>query len=69
MYFVTQKEEDSPGYYATLDWVKKQIPHQRINNFRTDWNDGFAAAALVKSKGGPIPGYHEMENYPDRYSN
>ena len=28
------KEEDSPGYYATLDWVKKQIPHQRINNFR-----------------------------------
>ena len=49
--------------------MKKQIPHQRINNFRTDWNDGFAAAALVKSKGGPIPGYHEMENYPDRYSN
>ena len=28
------KEEDSPGYYATLDWVKKQIPNQRINNFR-----------------------------------
>ena len=28
------KEEDSPGYYATLDWVKKQLPEQRINNFR-----------------------------------
>ena len=28
------KEEDSPGYYATLNWVKNQIPHQRINNFR-----------------------------------
>jgi len=28
------KEEDSPGYYATLDWVKKQIPNHRINNFR-----------------------------------
>lgn len=28
------KEEDSPGYYATLDWVKSQIPTQRINNFR-----------------------------------
>ena len=28
------KEEDSPGYYATLDWVKGQIPDQRINNFR-----------------------------------
>ena len=28
------KEEDSPGYYATLDWVKSEIPNQRINNFR-----------------------------------
>lgn len=28
------KEEDSPGYYATLNWVKNQIPDQRINNFR-----------------------------------
>ena len=28
------KEEDSPGYYATLNWVKNQIPNQRINNFR-----------------------------------
>ena len=28
------KEEASPGYYATLDWVKRQIPDQRINNFR-----------------------------------
>ena len=28
------KEEDSPGYYATLDWVKSQLPEQRINNFR-----------------------------------
>ena len=28
------KEEASPGYYATLDWVKNQIPDQRINNFR-----------------------------------
>lgn len=28
------KEEDSPGYYATLNWVKNQIPNARINNFR-----------------------------------
>ncbi len=28
------KEEDSPGYYATLNWVKNQMPNQRINNFR-----------------------------------
>ena len=28
------KEEDSPGYYSTLNWVKNQIPNFRINNFR-----------------------------------
>ena len=28
------KEEDSPGYYATLNWVKNQLPNQRVNNFR-----------------------------------
>ena len=32
------KEEASPGYYATLDWVKRQIPDQRINNFRVSQN-------------------------------
>ena len=32
------KEEDSPGYYATLDWVKRTIPNQRINNFRVSTN-------------------------------
>jgi len=32
------KEEDSPGYYATLDWAKRQIPNQRINNFRVSRN-------------------------------
>ncbi|XP_059081072.1 uncharacterized protein LOC131878933 [Tigriopus californicus] len=61
------KEEDSPGYYATLDWVKSQIPTQRINNFRTDWNDGLAAAALVKAKGGPVPGFHDMDNHPENW--
>ena len=33
------KEEASPGYYATLDWVKRQIPDQRINNFRVSKSD------------------------------
>ena len=28
------KEEDSPGYYSSLNWVKNQIPNFRINNFR-----------------------------------
>ena len=30
------KEEASPGYYATLNWVKNQIPNMRINNFRVN---------------------------------
>ena len=33
------KEEDSPGYYATLNWVKNQIPDQRINNFRVSFDN------------------------------
>ena len=31
---ISFKEEDSPGYYSTLNWVKHQIPNARINNFR-----------------------------------
>ena len=27
-----------------------------MTHFQTDWNDGLAASALVKSKGGAIPG-------------
>ena len=117
------KEEASPGYYATLNWVKNQIPNMRINNFRvnwktlfffwnffhkafklklkswviysvwgqnpqsiyqasdtietekglspflqTDWNDGLAASSLVKAKGGPVPNFREMDNYPENWT-
>ena len=31
------QEEDSPGYYSTLNWVKHQIPNLRINNFRVSY--------------------------------
>ncbi len=34
---------------------------------QTDWNDGLSAAALVKAKGGPIPGYRDLETYPDHW--
>ena len=33
------KEEDSPGYYSTLNWVKNQIPNFRINNFRVSTSE------------------------------
>ena len=35
--------------------------------FQNDWNDGLAATSLVKAKGGPVPGYHEMDNYPEHW--
>ena len=35
--------------------------------FQTDWNDGLAAATLVKSKGGPVPGFRTMSNRPEAW--
>ena len=35
--------------------------------FQTDWNDGLAAAALVKSKGGPVPGFRQINNKPENW--
>ena len=43
------KEEASPGYYATLDWVKRQIPDQRINNFRVSTFDKEEISLLRKT--------------------
>lgn len=34
---------------------------------QTDWNDGLAASALVKAKGGPVPNFREMDNYPENW--
>ena len=34
---------------------------------QTDWNDGLAAASLVKAKGGPVPNFREMDNYPENW--
>ena len=25
---------DSPGYFATLGWTRKMIPHKNVNNFQ-----------------------------------
>jgi len=36
------QEEDSPGYYSTLNWVKNQIPNFRINNFRVSIENIYA---------------------------
>ena len=36
--------------------------------FQTDWNDGLSACALVKAKGGPVPGFRDLENYPQNWT-
>ncbi|CAG0919941.1 unnamed protein product, partial [Notodromas monacha] len=53
-------KENSPGYTATLDWTKSQLPQLPIDNFTTDWNDGAAVCALVRTFGGPIPEYDKI---------
>ena len=35
--------------------------------FQTDWNDGLAASALVKSKGGPVPGFRQISEKPENW--
>ena len=39
-----------------------------LYNFQTDWNDGLAASSLVKAKGGPVPNFREMDNYPENWT-
>jgi len=58
-------KENSPGFFATLRWVTSQIPGQKVKNFTTDWNDGIAVCNLVKSLGGPVPGFKNLTRNPE----
>ncbi|CAG0878889.1 unnamed protein product [Darwinula stevensoni] len=60
-------KENSPGYYATLNWAQKQIPNVLLRNFTTDWNDGLGLCSLVRSLGGPIPGYDKLNRDPQNW--
>ncbi|XP_069676636.1 filamin-A isoform X2 [Periplaneta americana] len=53
-------KEDSPGFHATLRWVNNQIPDTHVRNFTRDWNDGTVLCKLVRSLGGPVPGYDQL---------
>ncbi|GAB6018892.1 hypothetical protein CHUAL_000550 [Chamberlinius hualienensis] len=55
-------KEDSPGYVATLNWVRKQIPDKNVKNFTSDWNDGINLASLVRSLGASVHGYNQMNS-------
>lgn len=41
--------------------------HKYIRLLQTDWNDGLAASALVKSKGGPVPGFRQISEKPENW--
>ncbi|XP_037777486.1 filamin-A-like [Penaeus monodon] len=60
-------KEGGPGYKATLDWVRQQLPNRKINNFTTDWNDGMNLTTLVKQLGGPVPGFKRLRPDPDSW--
>ncbi|CAG2201759.1 FLNA [Mytilus edulis] len=64
-YFV---KPNSPGYYATLNWVCKQLKTTTISNLTTDWNDGYNLCAIVASQGGHIEGWPNLDR-KDHVSN
>ncbi|XP_049948482.1 filamin-A [Schistocerca serialis cubense] len=62
-------KEDSPGYHATLRWVNSQVPELNVRNFTRDWNDGTVLCSIVRSLGGPVPGYETMSTDPSSWEN
>ncbi|XP_078312685.1 filamin-C-like isoform X3 [Crassostrea virginica] len=48
---------DSPGYYATLNMVRKLLKSGNVNNFTSDWSDGRLLCNLCTSLGASIAGY------------
>ncbi|ELU07549.1 hypothetical protein CAPTEDRAFT_94500 [Capitella teleta] len=61
---------DSPGYNATLNWVRQQIPNSNVKNFQTAWNDGQALLALTESLGGKVDKDHiDSTNHTDVIQN
>ncbi|KAJ8310288.1 hypothetical protein KUTeg_012153 [Tegillarca granosa] len=57
-YFV---KSESPGYYATLNWICKQLRTTTITNLTTDWNDGYNLCAVVDSLGANVPGFPNLD--------
>ncbi|XP_064615046.1 filamin-A-like isoform X2 [Liolophura sinensis] len=64
-YFV---KTGSPGYYATLNWVCKQIRSPNVTNLTTDWNDGYYLCCVAQSLGAEIPGWPDIDK-TDHLSN
>ncbi|CAF0726884.1 unnamed protein product [Brachionus calyciflorus] len=57
-YFI---REGSPGYKATLKWIHSYIPDEEINNFSTDWNDGWLLCKLAYKMGINVAGFPNLD--------
>ncbi|XP_041356367.1 filamin-A-like [Gigantopelta aegis] len=57
-YFI---KKDSPGYYATLNWVCRLLRTTTISNLSTDWNDGVFLCSVVNALGGEVPGWPDID--------
>ncbi|XP_014668917.1 PREDICTED: filamin-C-like [Priapulus caudatus] len=62
-------KEGSPGYRATLQWVKQKVVDMHVTNFTTDWNDGRALCSLVIALGGNVVGYPNLNPNEGQYNN
>ncbi|KAG8237576.1 hypothetical protein J437_LFUL003300, partial [Ladona fulva] len=61
-------KEDSPGFHATLRWVNSKLPQtSSVRNFTKEWNDGKVLCSLVRSLGGPVPGYDKLSSEPSQW--
>ncbi|XP_072180016.1 filamin-A-like [Diadema setosum] len=52
---------EGPGWYATLNWVRKNVPEEDVQNFQSDWNDGIVLCGLVNAVGGDCPDWKDMD--------
>ncbi|XP_037076140.1 filamin-B-like [Pollicipes pollicipes] len=59
--------KDGPGYKSTLDWVRQELPDEKINNFTTDWNDGIKLNKLIRNHGGRVPPPETLRRHPDHW--
>ncbi|XP_006823440.1 filamin-A-like [Saccoglossus kowalevskii] len=54
-------KKEGPGWFATLNWVRKKVPELNVQNFQSDWNDGVTLCALANSCGGVCPEWSSLD--------
>ncbi|XP_033637542.1 filamin-C-like isoform X1 [Asterias rubens] len=60
---------EGPGWYSTLNWVRKKVPELNVHNFQSDWNDGRVLCALAQAVAeGTCPEWRDL-NKNDKLAN